>query len=312
MLTYVVGNLFRSPAHVLVNTVNTVGVMGKGIAKTFKQIYPEMFEQYRHHCETGDLTVGKVWLYKTPNKWVLNFPTKTTWRMPSRMEYIEKGLSAFVKGYAERGITSIAFPALGCGNGELNWEHQVRPIMEKYLRPLPIDIFIYVYRKDIGMVEHKNIKATVEWLRRVPEMLSFGEVWIDLKEVIGSGIQLESFYENHKFEVKYLRQGEGIEKEGIEIIGKNIKEHIYYEELSGLWSHLRTYFGLPSHIPASVAPFKSFLLTLFAKLPYFDEVIAAKNYKFLEAPQSRGIQYIPPSAASSSLFTGTPERLVAV
>lgn len=154
MLTYVVGDLFRSPAQVLVNTVNTVGVMGKGIAKTFKKVYPEMFEQYRDYCETGKLTVGKLWLYKTPNKWILNFPTKTTWRKPSELSYIKLGLETFVRSYAERGITSIAFPALGCGNGELNWEHQVRPVMEKYLKPLRIDVFIYLYRKSAAAPEH--------------------------------------------------------------------------------------------------------------------------------------------------------------
>jgi len=143
MITYVIGNLFESPARVLVNTVNTVGVMGKGIAKDFKAIYPDMFREYQKLCESKKLTIGKLWLYKTPNKWILNFPTKTTWKQPAKVEYIESGLETFVRMYAKKGITSIAFPPLGCGNGELDWENQVRPIMEKYLKRLPIDIFIF-------------------------------------------------------------------------------------------------------------------------------------------------------------------------
>ena len=112
MILYVEGSLFNSPAQVLVNTVNTVGVMGKGIALEFKTLYPEMFAHYRQLCETGQLTVGKLWLYKSPNKWVLSFPTKTTWRLPSHVDYIRKGLHTFVENYERVGIHSIAFPAL--------------------------------------------------------------------------------------------------------------------------------------------------------------------------------------------------------
>ena len=145
MITYVIGDLLKSPADVLVNTVNTVGVMGKGIANDFKKIYPEMFTQYQKLCEKGLFNIGQLWIFKTKNKWVLNFPTKKHWRNPSKIEYIEAGLDKFVKTYAEKGITSISFPMLGCGNGELNWETEVRPLMEKYLKNIPIDIYILNY-----------------------------------------------------------------------------------------------------------------------------------------------------------------------
>ena len=144
MITYVRTNIFESHADVLVNTVNTVGVMGKGLAKEFKRIYPDMFESYQKFCEDGTLVVGKLQVYKTPNKWVLNFPTKANWRSPSKLEYIEQGLQKFVEHYARLGIKSIAFPMLGCGNGGLSWEKEVKPLMLKYLEPLPIDIFIHV------------------------------------------------------------------------------------------------------------------------------------------------------------------------
>lgn len=121
--------------------------MGKGLTKDFKAIYPEMFWEYQKLCKEKKLTIGTLWLYKAPNKWILNFPTKTTWRLPSRVEYIESGLKTFVNGYyAKHGITSIAFPPLGCGNGGLDWEDQVRPLMEKYLDNLPIDIFVHLYK----------------------------------------------------------------------------------------------------------------------------------------------------------------------
>ena len=120
MITYVACDLFLSPARVLVNTVNTVGVMGKGIAKRFKQIYPDMFERYQQLCEGDAFDIGELWLYKTPNKWVLNFPTKRHWRQQSRPEHIEQGLRKFGDTYHVLGITSVSFPLLGCGNGELS------------------------------------------------------------------------------------------------------------------------------------------------------------------------------------------------
>ena len=150
MITYVSGNLFESPAKVLVNTVNTEGVMGKGIALEFKNIYPEMFKEYRALCERGKLTIGSLHLYKTPHKWILNFPTKKSWRQPSRVEYIEQGLRTLLKIYGEVGITSLAMPPLGCGNGQLDYESQVKPLVEKYLGKLSLPTFIYQGRPAAG------------------------------------------------------------------------------------------------------------------------------------------------------------------
>lgn len=142
MIIYVAGDLLKSNAQTLVNAVNTVGVMGKGVALTFKQAYPEMFTQYQALCAAKQFQVGSLWLYKSPDKWVLNFPTKTHWRSPSKLEYIEAGLQKFREIYFQMSITSIAFPRLGCGAGGLDWESQVRPLMERYLSALPIEITI--------------------------------------------------------------------------------------------------------------------------------------------------------------------------
>ena len=142
-LTYVGGDLLNSPAQTLVNPVNLVGVMGAGLALRFKQAYPEMFIEYREACRTGAIAVGRPWIYRTPRKWIMNFPTKRYWRQRSRIEDIEAGLATFVRTYASEGIRSVAFPALGCGNGGLPWG-EVRPLMERYLKDLPIDVFIYI------------------------------------------------------------------------------------------------------------------------------------------------------------------------
>lgn len=144
MIKYVACDLFLSPARVLVNTVNTVSVMGKGIAKDFKTIYPEMLRQYQDLCEKKQFDGGQLWIYKTEQKWVLNFPTTKHWCRPSKPEYIEAGLKKFAETYHVYGITSISFPLLGCGNGELDWETQVRPLMEAYLGKLPVTAYIHL------------------------------------------------------------------------------------------------------------------------------------------------------------------------
>ncbi len=181
MLEYIEGNIFDSPAQVIVNTVNTVGVMGKGLALTFKNKYPKMFDDYKTVCEKRALKTGKLMLFYFPDHWVLLFPTKEHWRNPSKLKYIEDGLVKFVNSYAEKSITSIAFPKLGCGNGELSWD-DVRPIMEKHLKPLPIDIYIYTGPGEYIEPEHKNPKGTMDWLKRDAKNMSFRGVLDDVEE----------------------------------------------------------------------------------------------------------------------------------
>ncbi len=179
MLMYIEGNMFESPAQVLVNTVNTVGVMGKGIALTFKKVYPDMYKNYRYYCENKQLEIGKLYLYKTPGKWILNFPTKINWRNPSKIEYIEQGLKKFVVSYKEKGIKSIAFPKLGCGNGGLDFETQVKPLMDKYLSNLDIDV--YVYLQDVNKeLEYMNISEMKKWLNLNIDNISITELEQDI------------------------------------------------------------------------------------------------------------------------------------
>ena len=182
MIKYIEGDIFDSPAQVIVNTVNTVGVMGKGIALEFKHRYPDMFERYRTACEKHMLTIGKLMLVYEPDHWILLFPTKESWRNPSKLEYIEKGLMKFVNSYTDKDITSIAFPLLGCGNGELNWPNEVQPLMERYLSTLPIDVYIYLNPMPTILPEHKQAKKTLTWLKENAKDMSY----IGIKEDIES------------------------------------------------------------------------------------------------------------------------------
>lgn len=145
-IKFIKGNIFNSKSQVIVNTVNCVGVMGKGVALVFKLRYPNMFEKYKEYCKSRQIGIGKLWLYKgeASAPWVLNFPTKFHWKYPSKIEYIEKGLQKFLDSYMEKGITSIAFPLLGTHNGGLD-KKEVLSLMETYLGKCDIPIEIYEY-----------------------------------------------------------------------------------------------------------------------------------------------------------------------
>ena len=145
-ITFHKGNIFNTKMQTIVNTVNCVGVMGKGIALVFKLRYPDMFEKYKELCQSKLICIGKLWLYKSEScsQWVLNFPTKFHWKYPSKIEYLEAGLQKFVDTYKEKGITSIAFPLLGTHNGGLN-KVEVLNLMYKYLEKCDLTIEIYEY-----------------------------------------------------------------------------------------------------------------------------------------------------------------------
>ncbi|MFI5343497.1 MAG: macro domain-containing protein [Chlamydiales bacterium] len=137
------GNLLDSNMQTLVNTVNCVGVMGKGIALSFKKSFPMMFEDYSKRCSQKKVKLGKPYCFHvTPFKFVINFPTKGHWKQNSRIENIIMGLKFLVAYAKEWGIESMAIPPLGCGNGGLSWD-EVRPIMFEYLSQLNIPIEIY-------------------------------------------------------------------------------------------------------------------------------------------------------------------------
>ena len=138
-----IGDIFNSHCQTLVNTVNCVGVMGKGIALEFKKRYPVMYAEYEGLCQHKAVKPGQPYFYRDLNGTIiLNFPTKDHWKSPSKLSYILLGLDWFRENYRNYGVTSIAFPPLGCGNGGLTWDI-VGPVMYSKLHDLPIEIEIY-------------------------------------------------------------------------------------------------------------------------------------------------------------------------
>lgn len=143
MITYVQGNLFDSPAQVLTNTINCVGVMGSGVALAFKKRHPDLFEDYKQRCARGEIKPDIPYLWENDRVQVLNFPTKRHWKDASQLDDIERGLKYLSTHYEKMGIYSLAMPALGCGAGGLRWA-DVQPLIEKYLSDIPdLEVFVY-------------------------------------------------------------------------------------------------------------------------------------------------------------------------
>lgn len=146
MITYTHGNLLEADAEVLVNTVNTVGVMGKGIALMFKERFADNYRLYAAACKANEVQTGKMFITEVNElagpRWIVNFPTKQHWRSPSRLEWIVDGLQDLRRFLLEKKIKSIAIPPLGAGNGGLAWS-EVRSIIEKELSDLDLDIIVF-------------------------------------------------------------------------------------------------------------------------------------------------------------------------
>jgi O-acetyl-ADP-ribose deacetylase (regulator of RNase III) len=148
MITFHRTNLLHSNAEALVNTVNTVGIMGKGVALQFKEHFPLNYKLYKKACETGEVRLGRMFATETAQltgtKYIINFPTKADWRSYSKLSYIAEGLDDLVKLIREKQIKSIAIPPLGCGNGGLDW-NDVKPLIVSKLSPLEGAVEIEVF-----------------------------------------------------------------------------------------------------------------------------------------------------------------------
>lgn len=164
MIHYIKGDIFESSAMAIVNTVNLVGIMGKGIALQFKKQFPANFKLYQKACKNNEIGIGKLLVTRENSvfgeKIIINFPTKTDWRKSSEYEYIDAGLKDLIRVIDEYKITSIAIPPLGAGNGGLNWE-KVKTMIENSLSSLQIDISVYEPNAKIAeKMKDERVKLT--------------------------------------------------------------------------------------------------------------------------------------------------------
>jgi len=162
MITYKTGNIFNSSAQVITNTINCVGVMGKGLALAYKNKFPEMYNDYKQKCNEGQVKAGQPYLWENDQVQVLNFPTKRHWKQASLLEDVEEGLKYLASNYSDMGISSIALPPLGCGLGGLNWA-DVKNLINKYLGSIEdLDVYVYEAMESKTQVDDKDQNS--EWI----------------------------------------------------------------------------------------------------------------------------------------------------
>lgn len=171
------GNIFNSSAIAVVNTVNCVGAMGKGIALDFKLRFPEMFKEYQRICSQHLLKPGQILPYTKSKPIILNFAIKDDWKDPSKEEWIEETLQKFVENYRALGITSIAFPWMGAMNGGIPFE-TIQNLTRKYLSNLEdIDVEVYEFDPDEPCALYKSLERIISQnLFTIPELEEFSEI----------------------------------------------------------------------------------------------------------------------------------------
>lgn len=197
MVHVLVGDMFESKAQTLVNTVNCVGVMGKGVALEFKKRFPTMYEDYVQRCHAKQVRLGEPYLFRQMfEPWVVNFPTKDHWRSVSRLTDIEEGLEYLGRCYRDWGIESLAVPALGCSNGGLEWR-VVGPTLYRHLATLDIPVELYAplgtpveQLQQVFLTRHTAIAPRSGVVTQLPKV---NPAWIALVEIV-SRIEREPYH----------------------------------------------------------------------------------------------------------------------
>lgn len=185
-----VGDILKSQMQTLVNTVNCVGIMGKGIAEEFKKRFPEMYEDYANRCKQNKVTIGQPYIYKNLfGQQIVNFPTKEHWKSLSKVKDIQEGLEFLLANYRKWGVTSIAIPPLGCGNGQLDWKI-VGPIIYKYARQMNIPVELYApygarpAELKESFLENADVIKDYEYQDSRNSKGAFNPAWIGLIEIL--------------------------------------------------------------------------------------------------------------------------------
>lgn len=228
MIIYTTGDLLKSSAVALVNTVNCEGYMGKGIAYQFKLQYPDNNKDYIKACKSGKLTVGKLHYFNEKGKLIINFPTKDKWRANSKMKYIEDGLDELIKMINVMDIKSIAIPPLGSGNGGLIWA-EVKALIEQKLSVLPKDVQIYIYEPSKNYISKPSSEPKLSVSALVLMQIKAKLNKFDTLRLQKTAYFLNIFSNQDYF--KFKKHKYGPYDNSIAIISRNIKEFQNYHNV---------------------------------------------------------------------------------
>lgn len=230
MFKFVTGDLLKSDAYALVNTVNCEGYMGKGIAYQFKMQFPEMDREYVNKCKKNELIPGKLYCYDAGYKLIINFPTKNKWREKSKMEYIISGLNELVEVIKKYSISSIAIPPLGSGNGGLKWS-EVKEVVIQKLTDLSKNVDIYIYEPSKN---YKTVSALEPQLSLAALILMNIKFNLSVQRFDKIGLQKTAYFMNVLSETEYFhfqKAQYGPYDYSIEVISKKIQEFQHYHNV---------------------------------------------------------------------------------
>jgi len=194
MIKVITGDMFKSKAQTLVNTVNCVGIMGKGIALEFKKHFPDMFEDYVKRCKAKQVRLGRPYVFKRIlPPWILNFPTKDHWRSVSRLQDIVEGLRYLQRRYREWEIASLAVPPLGCGHGQLEWR-VIGPTLYRHLKTLELPVELYApYGTPHEELQPSFLEKTHDAAQPAQAPERIGPAWVAVVEILRR-IEKEPFH----------------------------------------------------------------------------------------------------------------------
>lgn len=228
MIEYRKGNMFECSADCLVNTVNCEGFMGKGIAYQFKMRFPKNNQSYIKACKSGELTVGKIHYYVEDGITIVNFPTKNKWREPSRIEYVENGMSTLVELLPQLNVRKIAIPPLGCGNGGLFWDEVKKVILGKIAGvDTRYDFVIFEPSGDSGSAPQKAPQISVPGLVLLDLRMRLKR--FNMIRLQKSGYFVNLFLREEYF--KFDQWKDGPHSGTIDMVAKNIKEYQAYYKI---------------------------------------------------------------------------------
>lgn len=298
MLITVETEIFQSPARVLVNPVNTAGVMSSGVSAEFKRFFPDAFSRYRSLCEAGQIEPGRLFFYQADFRTILHFPIKRHWRTAATVEIVESGLQKLAATWVDQNIHTLAIPRFA--EGELDWDTLIRPMLEIYLGPLPIPVYLHYQPKPDT---RRSIKQLDQALNLPPQPISFDRVWKDLGRIVRRTYGQFATDDNHVYTVafqdgtRYSRLVVTPDGEGSAGIGAT--------SLAELWDMLQSArLLLPSQFPAGLEAMASYLIPLFAKIDYVRIVRAGMG----DAAPAAALQLMPPPDAQPRKLTFLSEH----
>jgi O-acetyl-ADP-ribose deacetylase (regulator of RNase III) len=301
LITYVHGDLFTSPARVLVNPVNTVGTMSAGVSEDFKQVYPAMFAQYQTICEADSLAVGQAFLYKTPHKWILNLPLKKHYRAQVKLDAVELALRKIASLYADHNFTSLSLPALGVGDGISSLD-EIKPLLTSYLGNLPIMCYVHLPADTrLGETRH-NITTLSKWLLGTPQDVTFETFWRGVSSIVRRHPTMTTLENGTSFQTQFRRDENNPKLMSLKIIPQD-GETLFIPQtlLRDLWQYLLTsHYAHPRHFPGGLDAQGEAIVTVLSKLSYVRPVL-------IQPPDRNaaiGVQYIPPAEREAAVVSG--------